>query len=238
MADTKPNNTAGTKPNNTADTKPNNTADTKPNHTADTKPNNTAGTKPNHTADTKPNNTADTRPDEAVIEHPLSNDGYLPKLSIELPPRYDTAQSSASSQIHQQSSGTSFKYGQDPLNCKCIYCHQQVVTRIEKENGLIAWICCAVLLLIGCWLGCCLIPFFIDDLKQRKIMSTNNSNTTATTSKPVTDPEAARTAAQTDHRHHPIPIPDHANTSTHTENHSNNKTATSSSDQVASQSTN
>ncbi|CAF1330980.1 unnamed protein product [Adineta steineri] len=88
-------------------------------------------------------------------------------------------------------------------------------------------------------------------------MSTNNSNTTATTSKPVTDPEVARTAAQTDHRHHPIPIPDHvtktghtqgtkkkltelieANTSTHTENHSNNKTATSLLDQVASQSTN
>ncbi|CAF1436107.1 unnamed protein product [Adineta steineri] len=88
-------------------------------------------------------------------------------------------------------------------------------------------------------------------------MSTNNSNTTATTSKPVTDPEAARTAAQTDHRHHPIPIPDHVtktghtqgtkkklieliegNTSAHTENHSNNKTTTPSSNQVASQSTN
>ncbi|CAF4270564.1 unnamed protein product, partial [Adineta steineri] len=57
-------------------------------------------------------------------------------------------------------------------------------------------------------------------------------------------------------RHHPIPVPDHvtktdhtqgtkkkltelieANTSTHTENHSNNKTATSSSGQIANQTT-
>ena len=39
-------------------------------------------------------------------------------------------------------------------------------------------------------------------------MSSNASNTTSANSKPSTDPEAARTAAQTDHRHHPVPVPD------------------------------
>ncbi|CAF1026366.1 unnamed protein product [Rotaria sordida] len=90
---------------------------------------------------------------------------------------------------------------------------------------------------------------------KRKIMSADNSNT-ATTSRPSTDPEAARTAAQTDHRHHSIPIPDkvtgagqnqgaqkkatepiEADTSAYPENKSNNQGAASP-EQVANRSTN
>lgn len=40
------------------------------------------------------------------------------------------------------------------------------------------------------------------------MMSSNTSNSMSTSSKPSTNPEAARTAAQTDHCHHSIPIPD------------------------------
>lgn len=46
-------------------------------------------------------------------------------------------------------------------------------------------------------------------------MSAENSGTTATNSRPSTDPEAARTAAQTDHRHHSIPIPENVSGGTH-----------------------
>ena len=49
-------------------------------------------------------------------------------------------------------------------------------------------------------------------IRKTSDMSADTS-TTATSSQPSTDPEAARTAVQTDHRHHPIELPNTANVS-------------------------
>jgi lipopolysaccharide-induced tumor necrosis factor-alpha factor len=52
-----------------------------------------------------------------------------------------------------------------PVPCTCPYCHQSIVTRVEKSNGLVVWLAATGICLLGCALGCCLIPFFIDGIK-------------------------------------------------------------------------
>lgn len=47
----------------------------------------------------------------------------------------------------------------------CPYCHQSIVTRIEKTNGAMVWLASIGLCLFGFILGCCLIPFCIDGIK-------------------------------------------------------------------------
>ncbi|CAF3483366.1 unnamed protein product [Adineta steineri] len=56
--------------------------------------------------------------------------------------------------------------GKQPMPCMCPYCHHLIVSRVEKSNGLVVWLASAGICLLGCAVGCCLIPFFIDDLKH------------------------------------------------------------------------
>ncbi|CAF3526671.1 unnamed protein product [Adineta steineri] len=53
-----------------------------------------------------------------------------------------------------------------PMPCTCPNCHQSILTRIEKTNGVIVWISAGALCAFGCFFGCCLIPFYIDSLKD------------------------------------------------------------------------
>ncbi|CAM2718646.1 unnamed protein product [Rotaria socialis] len=57
------------------------------------------------------------------------------------------------------------KLGSLPVQCTCSKCHQSIVSRTELSNGLAVWVACLALVVVGCWLGCCLIPFCVDDLK-------------------------------------------------------------------------
>lgn len=56
--------------------------------------------------------------------------------------------------------------GDYPVPCTCSHCGKQVVTRTEKKNGLLTWLICGGLVLIGFWLCCC-IPFCVDACKVR-----------------------------------------------------------------------
>ena len=38
--------------------------------------------------------------------------------------------------------------------------------RTQSESGILAWALCGGLCLVGCWLGCCLIPFFVDSVQE------------------------------------------------------------------------
>jgi lipopolysaccharide-induced tumor necrosis factor-alpha factor len=53
-----------------------------------------------------------------------------------------------------------------PVSVTCPHCRAQVVTAVTYTTGLLVWLLCLGLILIGCGLGCCLIPFCIDDLKD------------------------------------------------------------------------
>jgi lipopolysaccharide-induced tumor necrosis factor-alpha factor len=52
-----------------------------------------------------------------------------------------------------------------PEPCICPYCHQSIVTRIKKRNGVAVWLTSAAICFFGCALGCCLIPFCLDGIK-------------------------------------------------------------------------
>ncbi|XP_075687438.1 LITAF domain-containing protein-like [Rhinoderma darwinii] len=60
--------------------------------------------------------------------------------------------------------GTSF--ADSPTSCTCPVCRQNVVTRIQYNTGLLAWLIFGILCFFGCWLGCCLIPFCLDSCKD------------------------------------------------------------------------
>jgi len=53
-----------------------------------------------------------------------------------------------------------------PVSMQCPQCQQHIVTEVAFVNGTLVILCVIVLLLFGCWLGCCLIPLCIDDLKD------------------------------------------------------------------------
>jgi len=57
-------------------------------------------------------------------------------------------------------------YGSWPVNTTCPYCRAQVQTSIRKQSGVLVWLSCAGLALLGLFWGCCLIPFCIDGLKD------------------------------------------------------------------------
>ncbi|XP_076244953.1 LITAF domain-containing protein [Calliopsis andreniformis] len=45
----------------------------------------------------------------------------------------------------------------------CPHCHAEIDTTTKTEPGMIAYISGVVIALMGCWLGCCLIPCCIDE---------------------------------------------------------------------------
>ena len=56
---------------------------------------------------------------------------------------------------------------ESPAQCVCPNCKNPIVTRTEKQSGLLTWLLVIGLFLIGCWFGCCLIPLCIDSFKVR-----------------------------------------------------------------------
>jgi len=53
--------------------------------------------------------------------------------------------------------------GSRPIQMICPHCRAEVRTNTEKRPGLIAFISGAVLAMLGCVWGCCLIPCCLDD---------------------------------------------------------------------------
>nr|XP_033770544.1 LITAF domain-containing protein-like [Geotrypetes seraphini] len=48
-----------------------------------------------------------------------------------------------------------------PTITVCPACRQNITTRIERSPGLMTWLLCGGLALVGCIAGCCLIPFCV-----------------------------------------------------------------------------
>ncbi|CAG2118908.1 unnamed protein product, partial [Medioppia subpectinata] len=49
--------------------------------------------------------------------------------------------------------------GPFPKAMKCYHCGQQVMTVTSQKAGTITWALCSLLCIVGCFCGCCLIPF-------------------------------------------------------------------------------
>lgn len=53
-----------------------------------------------------------------------------------------------------------------PVRTICPHCSADVTTGIRKQSGLMTWLSCLGLTCIGCFFGCCLIPFVCDACKD------------------------------------------------------------------------
>ncbi|XP_038676999.1 lipopolysaccharide-induced tumor necrosis factor-alpha factor homolog [Scyliorhinus canicula] len=45
-------------------------------------------------------------------------------------------------------------------------CGYEIMTQLTYKVGLLGWIIFGTMIFVGCWLGCCLIPFFVNGLKD------------------------------------------------------------------------
>lgn len=68
-------------------------------------------------------------------------------------------------------------FRQLPVNTVCPHCHQNIITSTNAEAGGLTWLLCAGICLFGFWLGCCLIPFCIDDCQDIRHSCPNCKNT-------------------------------------------------------------
>nr|XP_023996889.1 lipopolysaccharide-induced tumor necrosis factor-alpha factor homolog [Salvelinus alpinus] len=55
-----------------------------------------------------------------------------------------------------------------PVQMTCPYCHQTVVTQVDFSSGVLTYLFCGGIFFCGFVLGCCLIPFCLDRLKDAK----------------------------------------------------------------------
>ncbi|XP_062999449.1 lipopolysaccharide-induced tumor necrosis factor-alpha factor [Elgaria multicarinata webbii] len=51
-----------------------------------------------------------------------------------------------------------------PVQMSCPSCSRMIVTLTTYRAGALTWLSCGGLCLLGCWAGCCLIPFCVDAL--------------------------------------------------------------------------
>ncbi|KXJ29847.1 Lipopolysaccharide-induced tumor necrosis factor-alpha factor-like [Exaiptasia diaphana] len=57
-------------------------------------------------------------------------------------------------------------YGELPINVICPYCQARIMTSIVLEDGNLTYFAASALCVLGCWFGCCLIPFCMDSCKD------------------------------------------------------------------------
>lgn len=53
--------------------------------------------------------------------------------------------------------------GPHSAHMTCPQCHAEISTHTETEAGTRAYVASGILVLFGCWLGCCLIPCCMAD---------------------------------------------------------------------------
>jgi len=57
-------------------------------------------------------------------------------------------------------------FRESPVRIKCQFCQADIVSSTYYETGTLTWVACFVIAIVGCWLGCCLIPFCMDACKD------------------------------------------------------------------------
>ncbi|KAL6482492.1 hypothetical protein MHYP_G00105720 [Metynnis hypsauchen] len=60
------------------------------------------------------------------------------------------------------------QFGDSPVQVTCPTCRNTGLTNVEHSAGLLTYLFCGGLFFCGCALGCCLIPFCVDRLRDVK----------------------------------------------------------------------
>lgn len=58
------------------------------------------------------------------------------------------------------------KFGDSPVIFRCPLCSSETRTYVIHESGVRTWIVCSGLCLLGCWFGCCILPFCAESLQE------------------------------------------------------------------------
>ncbi|XP_059160366.1 lipopolysaccharide-induced tumor necrosis factor-alpha factor homolog isoform X2 [Physella acuta] len=53
-----------------------------------------------------------------------------------------------------------------PVHTNCPHCRAEIMTGTHYEVGTFTWVICCIMWLLGCGMGCCLIPFCVDSCKD------------------------------------------------------------------------
>mmetsp|Transcript_44481 Transcript_44481/g.71287 ORF Transcript_44481/g.71287 Transcript_44481/m.71287 type:complete len:97 (-) Transcript_44481:92-382(-) len=68
--------------------------------------------------------------------------------------------------ISQPWGGATHTFQEWPVRTECPHCGSLVLTVLQYDTGTLTWIMCCFLMFIGLFLGCCLVPFCLDNCKD------------------------------------------------------------------------
>jgi lipopolysaccharide-induced tumor necrosis factor-alpha factor len=110
-------------------------------------------------------------PPPATMAYP-SQPAYTPPMGAPMHPD-NTHAHQPIMQGHVIPAGQPIVYAQAPqvLSTKpqvlmCQHCHSEVMSTVRNEPGAVTWLSCLGCVVVGCWLGCCLIPFCVNELQD------------------------------------------------------------------------
>ncbi|XP_037561308.1 LITAF domain-containing protein-like [Dermacentor silvarum] len=52
-------------------------------------------------------------------------------------------------------------WGPQPVSVSCPYCKTFVTTQVCPQPGLLTWLMCSGMAMLGCVFGCCFLPFCV-----------------------------------------------------------------------------
>ncbi|XP_064639651.1 lipopolysaccharide-induced tumor necrosis factor-alpha factor homolog [Lineus longissimus] len=106
-------------------------------------------------------------PQYPVTTAPSSPPGAPPQANYMPPPQQQY--SPPQPQMHPAQTTvivSTSKLGQTSVQMQCPTCNALIMTETEYKIGGMVWLICGIIFIVGCWAGCCLIPFCIDELKD------------------------------------------------------------------------
>lgn len=119
-------------------------------------------------------------PRDAQYIGPVPPPGYVPPPSYTSPPQSEATHAQYEPPTYIPVSYAPVLPGQqviistlpatewtnEPQAAYCSKCQHQGVSTVKRVPGLCTWLSCAGICLIGCYLGCCLIPFCVDSYQD------------------------------------------------------------------------
>ncbi|XP_042293389.1 lipopolysaccharide-induced tumor necrosis factor-alpha factor isoform X2 [Sceloporus undulatus] len=94
-------------------------------------------------------------------QYPLPGSGAGPAMKGAQPPPYPVGPPHPVQTVYIQNP---LVFHDRPVQMCCPSCRRVIVTHVTHNAGALTWLSCGGLCLLGCWFGCCLIPFCVDAL--------------------------------------------------------------------------
>lgn len=101
--------------------------------------------------------------------YPSAAPGYQPPQSYQAPPpgMHPVGPTTTTTIISQPGPIiVNMAFGESPVSMVCPHCQTHIITCTTYQDGTLTWLSAGALCLLGCWLGCCLIPFCLDGCKD------------------------------------------------------------------------